>query len=185
FLYNTLNTIIGLSYKDGEKTREALGNLAIYLRGKLNVHSDQYLVPLKEELELVKAYLEIEKLRYGSKLQVEYDMDQNIFVLIPSLTIQPLVENSIRHGLRMKKEDWQIRISTRRVGEKIYITVEDNGIGMSKEKKDQLLAGNSEGVGFKNVLKKIQRIKNASIELESRESEGTRVIIIMPGGEIL
>lgn len=181
FLYNTLNTIIGLSYKDTEKARVALNNLSIYFRGKLELHRGKSLIPLKSELELVRAYLEIEQMRYGERIEVEYHIDEGLKAMIPPLTLQPLIENSIRHGLIVKDYGGSIKISVNRKDKGLVsIEIEDDGIGMSIEKQQKLLDGNSERVGFKNIVEKIKILKGASIELESREGEGTKITIIVP-----
>lgn len=109
FVYNTLNTIIGLSYVDVENTREALYCLATYFRAKLNVHYRNSMVPIEEEMELVKAYLYIEKMRFGDRLIVKYDLDESIQLLIPALSIQPLVENAVFHGISKKGRAVQLK----------------------------------------------------------------------------
>ncbi len=180
FLYNTINTIIGISYKDGEKAREALENLAIYLRGKLDLFRDQSLVSIDSELRVVSAYLDIEKLRYGDRLDIVYDIDESIRIYIPPLTIQPLVENSIIHGLKKKGKDLVIRICLRRQDDYIQILVEDNGIGMTKARQGEIIRGESDRVGLRNTMEKIKIIKGASFDLESSPDEGTRISILIP-----
>lgn len=181
FLYNTLNTIIGLSYKDSKMARKALNNLSIYLRGKLDVHMGENLISLEEELELVNAYLEIEQMRYGEGLQIEYDIEEGIEALIPPLTLQPLVENSIGHGLVKKEGDGWIKISAkRRSQDYLTIIIEDNGVGISLEKQRKLIEGNSERLGFRNIVEKLKILKGASIELESEEGKGTKITILVP-----
>lgn len=180
FLYNTLNTIIGLSYKNGEEVRKALTNLSIYFRGKLDLHQGKSLIPLESELELVTAYLEIEKMRYGKRLDIKYDIEDGIKAMIPPLTLQPLVENSIRHGTAIRNSGGWIKISTKKHLDTVCITIEDNGAGMSIDKQQELLNGNSERVGFINVFEKLKRLKGATLELESKEGEGTKIKIIIP-----
>src|SRR5690606_30781443 len=97
FLYNTLNTIIGLSYIDQEQTREALEHLATYFRTKLNFKKQRSFITLEEEVELVKAYLAIEKMRFEERLLIEYNIDETIKICIPTMTLQPLVENAVQH----------------------------------------------------------------------------------------
>lgn len=180
FLHNTLNTIIGLSYENTEKAREALVNLSIYFRGKLDLYKDEGVIPLTDELELVEAYLDIEKLRYEDRLNVQINMAEDFKIMIPPLTIQPLVENSICHGIAPKEEAGNITINVRRDPVGIIISIEDDGVGMSKEKQEEILSGNSHRLGFKNVMEKIKIIKGATLELESKELKGTIIKIIMP-----
>ena len=182
FLYNAINAIIGLSYEDSEGTRKALNNLAVYFRGKLDLYKGKNLIPLEKELELVAAYLEIEQMRFGNALKIEYNIDKNIEVMIPPLTLQPLVENSIRHGIGGKKDGGKITITAKMSGRLVHLIVEDNGIGMTLEKQQELLKVNSESLGFRNVMEKIKLIKGSSLEFESKVSEGTRIDIIIPKG---
>ncbi|NLC02952.1 MAG: response regulator, partial [Tissierellia bacterium] len=114
FLYNTLNSIIGISYIDGDKAREGLNNLAVYFRGKLDIHRKKGLVSIDSELELVSAYLGIEQIRYGDKLQVEYDIEDNLSAMIPPLSLQTIIENSVNHGLAVKENGGKIKISAKR-----------------------------------------------------------------------
>lgn len=177
FLFNTLNTIIGLSYQDEKKTREALSYLAIYFRAKLDFQKQQSLVPLYDEIELVQAYLAIEKLRFGDQLMVHYDIDEAVQTLIPAMTIQPLVENAIQHGLSRKIDGATFWLSIREEEGFVIIQIEDNGIGISKEKQEQLLHKESQRFGFKNPFEKLKLIKNSSFELHSEEGKGTRICI--------
>lgn len=182
FIYNTLNTIIGLSYTDEENAREALYCLATYFRAKLNVHYHKNLVSIEDEIELVKSYLYIEKLRFGNQLTVKYDIDETIKLLIPALSIQPLVENAVSHGISKKKGGGTIEISVQREGQFICIKIYDNGVGISEEKIQQLLNGESSRIGFMNPLKKLKLIKNASLQLYSKEGHGTTIVILLPEG---
>ena len=181
FLYNTLNSIIGLSYKDAEKTRRALNNLSIYFRGKLDIHRGKGLVTLESELELVRAYLEIEKMRYGERLEIEYDIEEGLDALIPPLIVQTIVENSVYHGIVVKTKGGKIKITTKREANGFMnIVIEDNGIGMTLEKQEELLSGRSQGMGFKNVMGRIRILKNARLTLDSKIGEGTKIKIIIP-----
>lgn len=181
FLYNTLNSIIGLSYIDSEKTRKSLINLSIYFRGKLDIHRKKGLVNLESELELVTAYLEIEKIRYGEGLEVEYNIEEGLTTVIPPLTLQTIVENSIHHGLSSKDRGGKITISTKKKPKGFMsIVIEDNGIGMSLEKQEELLRGDGNGIGFKNVVERIKILRGANLILESKLDKGTKIEIIIP-----
>lgn len=180
FLYNTLNSIIGLSYKDSQKSREALNNLSVYLRGKLDIHRKQGFVSLESELELVTAYLEIEKLRYGKRLEVSYNVEEELKAKIPPLTLQPIVENSIKHGIA-SLNNGKIEITTKKEKDRfVSITIKDNGKGMTDGQVEELLKGNGEGIGFKNVMERIKILKGASLTLNSKVGEGTEIKIIIP-----
>lgn len=180
FLYNTLNTIIGLCNVDTDKAKDALFHLATYFRGKLDVHHGKQMARLEDELDLVMAYLAIEKMRYADRLEIEYDIDKDAKAMIPPLTIQPLAENAIRHGIVSNPAGGKLKISVKRQDHMVVIIVEDNGAGISKEKQEELLLGNSHRIGFKNSLKKIKIIKNASFELESEIDKGTKITLRIP-----
>lgn len=177
FLYNTLNTIIGLTYHDNEKTREALQYLAIYFRAKLNFYGRGETIPLEQELELVEAYTEIEKMRFGDRINVIMDVDESIDIHIPPLTLQPLVENAIEHGLLPKEAGGTLIISIHRVDGNIDIMIEDDGRGMDEAKRQQLIAGEASGIGFKNAVQRLSLMKNVSFTLESAVDEGTKIKI--------
>ena len=101
--------------------------------------------------------------------------------MIPPLTFQPLVENSVRHGISVKHNGGTIKLSAKRVESNcICITIEDDGVGMTVEKQNLLINGNSERLGFINGMNKIKRLKGASFELESEVGKGTRIKIIIP-----
>ncbi|MFD2115213.1 ATP-binding protein [Paenibacillus yanchengensis] len=183
FVYNTLNTIIALSYKDIKNTRNALYYLSTYFRAKLNVHYRDSMVSISEEMELVKAYLNIEKMRLDDRLTVIYDIDESIALQIPALSLQPLVENAVFHGISKRKEGGTVEISVKRDGQLIRIKIDDNGIGIPKNKLQQIEGGEHSRIGLKNPLKKFKLIKNASLRLYSEEGKGTTVIILLPGDD--
>ncbi|MGE7838346.1 ATP-binding protein [Viridibacillus arvi] len=183
FLYNTFNTIIGLSYKDEEKTREALQYLSTYFRAKLDFNGQDCLIPLENEIELVKAYLSIEKMRFGNRLNIEYEIDETIEALIPSMTIQPLVENAVQHGIAKKSNGGTVKVTIEETTVGVKIVIEDDGVGIPIQKQNELMNERSTRLGFLNPYRKLKLIEKSSILLESKESEGTKITIIVPGGE--
>lgn len=183
FVYNTLNTIIGLSYSDMDNTREALYCLATYFRAKLNVHYRNSMVLIEEELELVKAYLYIEKMRFGDRLTVKYDIDESIQLMIPALSLQPLVENAVFHGISKKPEGGTIEVSVQREGQFVRIKIHDNGVGIPAKKLQQLMNEESSRIGFTNPFKKFKLMKNVSLRLNSEEGKGTTILILLPKGD--
>lgn len=183
FVYNTLNTIIALSYKDIKNMRSALYYLSTYFRAKLNVHYRDSMVSISEEIELVKAYLYIEKMRLDDRLTVIYDIDESIDIQIPALSLQPFVENAVFHGISKKREGGTVEISVQRDGQLIRIKIDDNGTGIPEDKLQQITGGDNSRIGLKNPLKKFKLIKSASLRLYSEEGKGTTVIILLPGDE--
>ncbi len=177
FLYNTLNSIIALSWSDQEKTRTALEHLSTYFRGKLDYQKQRSLVPLEEEIQLVKAYLAIEQMRFEERLQIEYNIDETIQTSIPALTLQPLVENAVRHGITQRNDGGTLRLTIEREQQHIKITIEDDGIGIPLEKQQELLRGRNERLGFTNPFRKLSLIKGTRFQLESEMGKGTTIII--------
>ncbi|WP_042478053.1 ATP-binding protein [Bacillus ndiopicus] len=179
FVYNTLNTVIGLSYTDMDNAREALYCLATYFRAKLNVHYRNGMVSLEEEMELVKAYLSIEKMRFGEKLTVHYNIDESIQLMIPALSIQPLVENAVVHGISKKKDGGTIEISVQQIEQRVHLKIIDNGIGIASDKLQQLRSGKGQRIGFTNPFKKFQLMKQANLHIFSEEGQGTTILIVL------
>ncbi len=179
FLYNTLNAIIQLSWSDQEKTGLALGHLSTYFRGKLDYQKQRSLIPLEEEIELVKAYLAIEQIRFEDRLQVDYQIDETIQTYIPAITLQPLVENAVHHGISKSKSGGTLRLTIEREQPYIKITIEDNGIGIPLEKQQELLRGRHERLGFTNPFRKLSLVKGTRFQLSSEVGKGTTIIIHM------
>ena len=181
FLYNTFNTIIGLSYKDPEKAREALQHLAVYFRAKLDFFNRDTIISLKKELDLIQSYLKIEQMRYGDKLTIQCDIDENIDVKIPTLVLQPLVENAVQHGITKQKDGGTLRLSVQKVGEGVEVIIEDNGVGMTKERQEEILHEKAKGIGVMNSMKRLKLIKDTKFSLESEIGIGTKIAIFLPG----
>ena len=157
FLYNTLNTIMGFCRKDPEKARELLDQLSCYLRGKFKFGEMDKFILLKEELELVKAYLHIEKARFGDRLQVVSSFPAGANYWIPPLILQPLVENAVRHGIYPRKEGGTIVIKAEDLADALVISIKDDGVGMSKTKIEEILNTQKEidGIGLRNVNQRL------------------------------
>ncbi|MFC4598776.1 ATP-binding protein [Cohnella hongkongensis] len=177
FLYNTLNSIISLSWSDQEKTRTALEHLSTYFRGKLDYQKQRTMVPLEEEIQLVKAYLAIEQMRFEERLRIEYNIDETIRTLIPAMTIQPLVENAVRHGITKRKDGGTLRLTIEREPPHIKIMIEDDGIGIPPDKQQELLRGRNERLGFNNPFRKLSLIKGTRFQLNSELGKGTTILI--------
>ncbi|BAU27388.1 histidine kinase/DNA gyrase B/HSP90-like ATPase [Aneurinibacillus soli] len=175
FLYNTLNTIVSLSYKDVEKMRDIINDLTYYLRAKFDFYNQERLIPLTRELELVRAYLGIEQVRYSTRLRVMFEIDEEIACLLPPLTIQPLVENAVRHGIAPKLSGGTITLSVYQTTDMIYITVADDGVGIAESRMKEIVSGQYKGVGLRSVDKRLQTFYQCRLQVES--SYGTRTTI--------
>lgn len=177
FLYNVLTTISNLCVTDPEEAEETTVLFSQYLRTNLDSLRNQEPVPFSTELMHIKTYVELEKKRFGDILNVEYDIKEQAF-LVPSLGLQPIVENSIKHGIRGKNAPGLIKISTDRIEEGYRIIIEDDGVGfdMNMPPKED---GRSH-VGMNNVRERLKQMCNASMKIESAPGEGCRTEIIVP-----
>ncbi|HON16069.1 MAG TPA: sensor histidine kinase [Spirochaetota bacterium] len=182
FLFNSLNTIISLIRTSPDKARELLVKLGAYFRNSLN-HSEEIL--LSDEIQNIKNYLEIEKARFGEKLKVIIDVPDDINCAIPPFTLQPLVENALKHGLLQKVEGGTIEIKAQKNGNDIFISVEDDGIGINEEKLNHIFDETtcSKSVGIKNVHKRLicKYGPSYGLKLRSTEGKGTSVYLTIPG----
>lgn len=179
FLYNSLNALVGLSYKDVDKLRETIHHLTTYLRAKFTFvfHGDE--VPLERELELVRAYLAIEQLRFGQRLTVRYTIDEDAHILLPPLILQPIVENAVRHGIGQKPAGGTVNIIISKRDWGVEIVVEDDGIGMDEDKLRLIMTGKPSGVGIHNVNRRLQMRYRKSLEIVSQPNKGTKITIYL------
>lgn len=173
FLFNALHTTSFFVRKDPNKAREIIIDLSTYLR--YNLENACKLVPLEMELEQVKAYFNIEKARFGDKISLNIDVNENVKdINIPSLIIQPLVENSIKHGLLKKREGGFVNIIAKKENKGCLITIEDNGIGIDQKIIDNLDDRIDKNIGLKNVHNRIKLIYGKGLVVEKLET-GTKI----------
>lgn len=187
FIYNALSAISNLTTRQPQQARELLLDLADYLRGCFSLDHAGGMITLEKEMEMVRAYLSIEQARYRERLQVEYEMDASPLTLIPMLTIQPLVENAVRHGLMPKLEGGRVQIIIRQQHDGLLIQVVDNGVGMDETTLSGLLRESPpgrEGVGLRNVHKRLLRHYGRGLKISSAPGAGTTVEILMERKEI-
>lgn len=175
FLYNTLSVIDYLCGSDVVLARKTIKAFSKYLRTNMESISSVAPVPFEKELEHTKTYLWIEKIRFDDLINIEYNIKETNF-LIPSLTVQPLCENAVKHGLRRKENGGTIKLSTESDGDKIFITVEDDGIGFDVSVKP---TDNRLHVGIENVRNRIETICKGKLEITSTPGEGTKAVIIL------
>lgn len=183
FLYNALSVIMSLCYSDGERAGSLLGELSNYLRGTFDIDPHNSLISVEKEISLVKSYVELEKARFGERLTVEFAIEERFLEYsIPALIIQPIVENAIRHGLMKRISGGRVKISSGISNNALEITIEDNGLGIPPEKLKNLFDTSSAtgSVGLKNVNKRLLNEYGQGLSIESRQGEGTRVIIRIP-----
>ncbi|GIN89669.1 sensor protein LytS [Siminovitchia terrae] len=182
FLFNTLNTVISLIRNDPSKARKLLVSLSHFLRQNLSVTTNN-MTTLEQELKHTKAYLSIEQARFVDKLEVFYDIDEDVLLhSIPPITLQPLVENAVKHGFKNKERDCMLNILIRKDDRNIYVTVEDNGDGMSEERRGQIgmapiESKNGNGLALYNVNRRLMMTfgKSAALKISSSAEKGTSV----------
>jgi two-component system, LytTR family, sensor kinase len=154
FLFNTLNAISGLMRTDVNAADRMMDRLAELLRATLHSSGTQE-VPLRDELELLQKYVDIEKTRFGARLTVHIDIDpEALDASVPVLLLQPLVENAVRHGIAPRAAPGVIEIRARRVGDRLSIAVRDTGLGVPS---DQLALLNG-GIGLSNTRSRLQHL---------------------------
>ena len=177
FMYNALTSIAMMCSIDPDTAREATVTFAKYLRGNMDSLKQTAPVPFEQELEHLKKYLYIEKLRFQDKLNIEYDIQATAFKL-PLLSIQPLVENAVKHGVGMKKKGGTVTIATRETEEAYEVVISDDGVGfdMNAEKPDD---GRSH-VGMENTKRRLQELCDGEVVIESTVDVGTTATVILP-----
>lgn len=178
FLFNTLNSIAALSQIDNERMLRLLNELSNYLRASFDFHNTEQLVPIKHELNLCQSYLYIEKERFQEKLVADIIVPDNIQLYVPPLTIQPLVENAVKHGIMKKTGPGKVTIKIVDHDEYYEIRVEDNGVGIDSKLVDELLESNFKagtGIGLKNTHKRLLKTFGTGLNITSEKEVGTIV----------
>ncbi|NQX45421.1 sensor histidine kinase [Paenibacillus tritici] len=187
FLYNTVETIISLIKLGlGKQAIQAAQYMANFYKISLSKGDD--IIPIGEEMRLTESYLEIQQLRYVEYMEYTMEIDHDIMSYsIPKLTLQPIVENAIYHGLKLKKEKGIIRISGRRNGNQLEIEIYDNGAGMHKNQIKAIMDGTSvpdeiNGFGIRSVSNRIRMLygERYGLQVESEYGVYTKIIVVLP-----
>lgn len=177
FLFNSLNSVISLCHKDPEAAAELVGEISTYLQRSME--DKPALIPLDEELEHVLSYTNIQKARFPERLKIITDIDDGIQCQIPAFTLQPVVDNAIRHGVLKRKQGGTVGISIKKLPDSVKITIQDDGTGMTDEQLDALLKRRN-----KRPICKVNHALRATgikgLEISSTHNEGTAVIINIP-----
>jgi two-component system LytT family sensor kinase len=178
FLFNSLNTVADLIVRDPARAETMTLRLASVFRHVL-AHSSRPLTCLRDEIEFLRAYLYIEEARFGERLRVEIAVDEAVQGdAVPSLILQPLVENALKHGLGPKPGPGHLTISASAEGGFLRLRVEDDGVGLGARRE-------SPGVGLTNVAERLATLyqDRASLAMEAREGGGCRVTVLIPRGQ--
>ena len=183
FLYNTLNTIAGLSETDTERMRELLYHFGQYLRASFDPANLQRLVPFEQEWLLVATYLQIEKARFGERIRLSTHVQEGLRFSLPPLSVQPIVENALRHGILKRIEGGCIDITVEAApdGGSVRIEVRDDGVGFAEGTAEAVLKGaHNGGIGLTNVHRRLLAQYGKGLEIESAPDAGTRVAFHIP-----
>lgn len=175
FLFNSMAVVMDLCDTNPQEAKAALQELSDYLHYKITAMSNAHLVTVAEDMEFLQNYLKLEKRRYGSRLTVEYDIGADDF-LVPLLTLQPLVENAIRHGISKRPEGGTVRITTRKLEDADLILVEDNGVGFDIAKEPD---SSREHIGLHSVKTRLAALCGGTLTVRSTLGQGTAVEIII------
>jgi two-component system, LytTR family, sensor kinase len=186
FLFNTLNSITSLVRSQPELAREMIVKLANILRVLLR--DREAFLPLREELQFTDDYLDIEVVRFGSKLKVVKEIaEETLDIVVPGMLLQPLIENSIKHGLEPRIGGGTVTLRSRITDKgQLLVEVEDDGVGMAPEHEEASptsgLVRPGTGIGVRNVRERMEVLygKLAVVEINSRPGRGTRVTMLMP-----
>lgn len=180
FLYNTINSFIAVSYDSPGKARHLMMDFAYYLRRNFNFKDINQFVRLSEEIELVKHYINIEKVRFEERLEVAYDICEDKDMEIPFLMLQPIIENAIIHGILPKEQGGRVEIRIRKSNGILEFNVRDNGIGMTPDTLKAILKNNTEGIGLYNINNRLQKLYGKGLHIISNPGNGTEVSFHIP-----
>ncbi|WP_028612456.1 ATP-binding protein [Paenibacillus harenae] len=184
FLFNTLNSIAALGTMDIDKMQALLEKFSHYLRTSFDFHNSNRVVSIDRELALVQSYLFIEKERFGGRLEVQWELDADIHLLLPPLSLQTLVENAVNHGILRRAGGGIITIRIENAEDCFEVSVHDNGVGMPEEKIRQALdkpydAG--KGIGLRNTDRRLKQLyNNKGLHIRSAPGQGTTVAFQIP-----
>ncbi|MDQ0228012.1 hypothetical protein CHH83_19005 [Bacillus sp. 7586-K] len=186
FLYNTLESINWLAkINNQQKISNMVESLGYLLRNAISIKED--VITVREELEIVKHYVTIQKFRFEDRLNFEIEInEQEMDCIVPKLVVQPLVENSINYALETMIECCQIKVMVKKVKNDLHIIVEDNGIGMDKDRLENVMKGEykskGNGIGLKNIESRIKFVfgQEYGLTVESKLNVGTKVILVIP-----
>lgn len=185
FIYNALNTIAECCETEPLEAERLIMSLSKYLRGTLDFENLGGLIPLKKELELVRSYVSIEEARFED-IKVEFDLaDPLPGIQLPPLTLQPLVENAIKHGLREQENGGTIKVRAKVAGNSVLFSVEDDGAGILEKKLSGLLETpkGSASIGLYNINTRLLRLYGKGLAIRSAAGAGTNVSFDVPIGE--
>jgi len=171
FLYNIFNTISASVPPEQERTRELIADLSDLFRYQLKASRTE-LVPLKDEIEFIHKYLDLEKARFGERLKVKMVIDTAVLEeKVPSMMLQPLVENSLKHGLASLIEGGEVSIKITKTEDLIHFDISDTGVGI----KDKSLLLKAEGIGLQNTQLRLEKLYGSTLRFEDNHPKGLKI----------
>jgi sensor histidine kinase YesM len=176
FLYNALAVISRLCDKDPAEAKKATINFSIYLRANMNLLERTEPIPFENELNHTIGFMNLEKAMYGEALNVIYDIQTKNFAL-PALTIQPIVENAVKHGIGKKEGGGAVTISTKETDSCYLVIISDDGAGFYPEKTDD---DGQQHIGINNVRLRLSAQCRGSLKIDSKPGAGTTATITIP-----
>ena len=176
FLYNSLTSVMDLCDSNPKQAKAAIADFADYLRGNLSSLKAENLISFGTELDHIEKYLRLEKLRFMDELEIVYDIHSKDFML-PALSVQPLVENAVKHGVGKKIGGGTVTIHTAETDNEYIIRVTDNGVGFVE---GEYAKEDGAHVGIENTKKRLDIMVNARLEIMSKKGEGTKATILIP-----
>jgi sensor histidine kinase YesM len=179
FIFNSLNTIYYLVEKDPALAQNAISTFSDYLRVNIESLKSTSLIPFSKELEHVQSYLSLEKMRFDDEVEFRYEIYTDRF-MVPSLSLQPLVENAVKHGIGKKNGGGAVIIRSYEDEENIYIEVEDDGVGFDVSGIKETSCMEHAGVGIENVRRRLKSSCDGRIIIESVVGSGTKVKLVLP-----
>lgn len=183
FIYNSLNSIRTLIRLNPDAAYDAVYDFSTYLRANLNSLKDDDLIPFRDELRNVTAYLNIEKLRLGKRLNTQFQIEEKDF-LVPHLCIQPLVENAVKHGIWRNKEPGTVWITEYETESFHVIEITDDGTGFDTTMLETDSGDASEHIGIRNIRFRIEWLTDGTVDIRSEKGKGTRAVVRIPQNEI-
>lgn len=176
FMYNVLNSIYYLCGSNPAAAQQTIDKFSDYLRNNMDSLEQRELIPFEKEYEHIKTYLDLEKIRFGDTLKIVYDVETTNFK-VPPLTVQPLVENAVKHGVTKKRGGGTVTLSTRETKSSYVVTVTDTGKGFDTGSYD------NDGrlhVGIKNVRERLKAMTGGSLDITSEKDTGTTAVVYIP-----
>ncbi len=179
FMYNSLTAIAQLCTIDPKRAQRATIDFSNYLRGNLDSVNYTQPIPFSQELKHLKTYLSLELMRFDDKLSVEYDIETEDF-LVPVLSVQPLVENAVKHGICKKRDGGTVKISTRETEDSYIVEVADDGTGFDPNAP---LDDSKSHIGVSSVRRRIESMMGGTLEIVSEVGVGTHSVLTIPKGK--